>query len=152
MAAKLTAEQREARDREQHTEYMRAYRAANPDRDRAAGKRWRDSDLDHSRAIQKAKRDRRSPEQRAARAAWQAGWKRRRRYQTNAQLLDLDARAVLGPRTSTLIYLLDPLYDDLLQVAAMALLEGRDAATAVREYRRVEQAFQRKTAPLLDER
>jgi hypothetical protein len=60
------------------------------------------------------------------------------------------ARRIVGPRRTSLVTLYDPLYDDLLSEATLALIEGRDAEDAVRRYRARERAFGRVTAPLLD--
>ena len=61
------------------------------------------------------------------------------------------AREVVGPRTSTLVHLADPLYDDLVSEATLALIEGRDPDDAVRAYRARERAFGRVTCQLLEE-
>jgi hypothetical protein len=58
------------------------------------------------------------------------------------------ARAIVGPRRTSLITLYDPLYDDLVSVAVLALLEGKDAAAAVRRYGVAEHRWGRVTAPL----
>jgi hypothetical protein len=60
------------------------------------------------------------------------------------------ARAVVGPRRSSLTTLHDPLYDDLLSVATLALIEGRDPTDAVRAYGAHERSFGRVTCPLFD--
>jgi hypothetical protein len=60
------------------------------------------------------------------------------------------ARRIVGPRRTTLTTLYDPLYDDLLSVATLALLEGRDPVHAIRHYRSSEQTFGRVTRPLFD--
>ena len=61
------------------------------------------------------------------------------------------ARRVVGPRTTTLVNLADPLYDDLVAEATLALIEGADPMAAVRRYRAREAAFGRVTCPLLEE-
>ena len=61
------------------------------------------------------------------------------------------ARAAIGPIRSTLTTLYDPLPDDLLSEAVLALIEGRDAAAAVAEFRRRELRWGRITAPLRGE-
>jgi hypothetical protein len=61
------------------------------------------------------------------------------------------ARQVVGPRTTTLLNLADPLYDDLVAEATLALVEGADPVAAVRRYRAREAAFGRVTCPLLEE-
>jgi hypothetical protein len=58
------------------------------------------------------------------------------------------AREVVGRNVSGLTVLLDPLHEDLLSVAALALLEGRDALEAVRRFRARETAWRRVTAPI----
>jgi hypothetical protein len=60
------------------------------------------------------------------------------------------ARRIVGPRRTSLVTLYDPLYDDLLSVATLALIEGRDAQDAVRRYGAQERSFGRMTCPLLD--
>ena len=44
----------------------------------------------------------------------------------------------------------DPLYDDLVSEATLALIEGRDPGDAVRSYGARERAFGRVTCPLLE--
>ena len=61
------------------------------------------------------------------------------------------AREVVGPRRSTLVTLHDPLYDDLVSEATLALIEGRDPADAVRAFGARERAFGRVTCPLFEE-
>ena len=61
------------------------------------------------------------------------------------------ARDVVGPRRSTLVTLHDPLYDDLVSEATLALIEGRDPVAAIRSYGARERAFGRVTCPLLEE-
>jgi hypothetical protein len=60
------------------------------------------------------------------------------------------ARRIVGPRRGSLTMLYDPLYDDLLSVATLALIEGRDAEDAVRRYRSSEASFGRVTCALLE--
>jgi hypothetical protein len=60
------------------------------------------------------------------------------------------ARRILGPRPGTLVTLEDPLYDDLLSEATLALVEGRDPQDAIRRYSATERAFARVTCPLFD--
>jgi len=64
-------------------------------------------------------------------------------------LFDL-ARRIVGPRRTTLVMLHDPLYDDLMSEATLALIEGRDPEDAVRRYRARERSFGRATCPLFD--
>ncbi len=61
------------------------------------------------------------------------------------------AREVVGPRRSTLVTLQDPLCDDLVSEATLALIEGRDPEAAIRAYRARERAFGRVTCPLLEQ-
>ncbi len=61
------------------------------------------------------------------------------------------ARQIVGPRRTTLVNLEDPLYDDLVAEATLALIEGRDPEDAVRAYGARERAFGRVTCPLLDQ-
>lgn len=59
-----------------------------------------------------------------------------------------EARRIVGPRRSTLVVLHDPLYDDLLSEATLALIEGRDPHEAIRAFGARERAYGRWTAPL----
>jgi len=59
-----------------------------------------------------------------------------------------EARRIVGQRRSTLVALHDPLHDDLLSEATLALLEGRDAGEAIRRYGARERAYGRVTRPL----
>ena len=61
------------------------------------------------------------------------------------------AREIVGPRSTTLVNLADPLYDDLVAEATLALIEGRDPKDAVRAYGARERAFGRVTCPLYEE-
>ncbi len=61
------------------------------------------------------------------------------------------ARQIVGPRTTTLVSLHDPLYDDLVSEATLALIEGRDPRDAIRAYGARERAFGRVTCPLFEE-
>jgi hypothetical protein len=60
------------------------------------------------------------------------------------------ARRIVGPRRTTLVALHDPLHDDLLSEATLALIEGRDPHEAIRVFRASEQAYGRVTCPLLE--
>jgi hypothetical protein len=60
------------------------------------------------------------------------------------------ARHIVGPRRSNLTTLHDPLYDDLLSEATLALIEGRDPRDAIRAYGARERAFGRVTCPLFE--
>jgi hypothetical protein len=61
------------------------------------------------------------------------------------------AREVVGPRRTALMVLHDPLYDDLLSEATLALIEGRDPHEAVREYGTRERSFGRATCRLFED-
>src|SRR6478735_6795232 len=54
-----------------------------------------------------------------------------------------DARRIVGQRRSSLVALHDPLHDDLLSEATLALLEGRDPIVAVRRYGATERTYGR---------
>jgi hypothetical protein len=58
------------------------------------------------------------------------------------------ARQIVGPRQTTLVTLHDPLHDDLLSEATLALIEGRDPHEAIRSFRSREHAYGRITCPL----
>ena len=58
------------------------------------------------------------------------------------------ARDIVGPRRTSLVALHDPLHDDLLSEATLALIEGRDPHEAIRSFRSRERAFGRITCPL----
>jgi hypothetical protein len=60
------------------------------------------------------------------------------------------AREIVGPRRTTLVSLHDPLHDDLLSEATLAILEGRDPHDAIRSYGAKERSFGRATCPLLE--
>ena len=66
------------------------------------------------------------------------------------QLFDR-ARDIVGPRRTTYVALHDPLHDDLLSEATLALIEGRDPHEAIRAFRAREHAFGRITCPLFAE-
>jgi len=59
-----------------------------------------------------------------------------------------EARRIVGQRRTTLTVLHDPLHDDLLSEATLALLEGRDPRDAIRRYGATERAYGRLTCPL----
>ena len=61
------------------------------------------------------------------------------------------AREVVGPRATNLVQLHDPLYDDLLSEATLAIIEGRDPKDAVRNYGARERAYGRVTCQLFEE-
>jgi hypothetical protein len=58
------------------------------------------------------------------------------------------ARAIVGPDRSGLTILRDPLYDDLISVATLAILQGRDAGEDVRWFRSSELAWRQMTCQL----
>lgn len=60
------------------------------------------------------------------------------------------ARRIVGPRRTSLAVLYDPLYDDLLSEATLAMIEGRDPGEAVRSFGARERAYGRVTCPLLE--
>jgi hypothetical protein len=61
------------------------------------------------------------------------------------------ARSIVGPNRSGLTVWLDPLYDDLISVATLALVRGEDARAAVSRFRSSETAWRRMTCPVLTE-
>ena len=61
------------------------------------------------------------------------------------------ARQVVGQPTTTLVSLTDPLYEDLVSEATLALVEGVDPVDAVRRYRAREAAFGRVICPLFEQ-
>ena len=61
------------------------------------------------------------------------------------------ARRIVGPRKTSFVVLHDPLYDDLVSEATLALIEGRDPTEAVRRYGARERTYGRVTCPLFDE-
>ncbi len=66
---------------------------------------------------------------------------------TGHEAFDL-ARSIVK-RTDGFTILLDPLYDDLIGVAVLAWLEGRDVTSAVLDFARTEKAWRRACGPLL---
>ena len=60
------------------------------------------------------------------------------------------ARRIVGPRRTTLVALHDPLHDDLLSEATLALIEGRDPHEAIRVFRSRERAYGQVTCPLFE--
>jgi hypothetical protein len=61
-----------------------------------------------------------------------------------------EARRIVGPRRTAYVALHDPLYDDLLSEATLALIEGRDPHEAIRAFGARERAYGRWTAPLFE--
>jgi hypothetical protein len=62
------------------------------------------------------------------------------------------ARALVGPDPKGFMtYLADPLHEDLLSVAVVAIIEGSDPLAAVRRFRAAETGWRRVAGPLLDE-
>lgn len=125
--------------------YYRAWRAAHPEY------RERQAELRRERRARRGRGDRsaeyraRSEQLRRRREAEQIG-----PLHVGHALFDR-ARAIVGPRRTTLTTLVDPLYEDLLSVATLALLEGQDAVEAVRQFRSTENRWRRLAAPLLME-
>jgi hypothetical protein len=70
------------------------------------------------------------------------------RLHVGHELFEL-ARRIVGPRRTSLQTLYDPLYDDLVSEATLALIEGRDPTEAIRRYGARERSFGRITLPLL---
>lgn len=64
-------------------------------------------------------------------------------------LFDL-ARRIVGPRRTSLVVLHDPLYDDLVSEATLALIEGRDPKEAVRAFGARERSYGRVTCPIFE--
>jgi len=60
------------------------------------------------------------------------------------------ARTIVGRRRTTLTTLYDPLYDDLVSEATLALIEGRDPHAAIRSYGARERSYGRVTCPLFE--
>jgi hypothetical protein len=60
------------------------------------------------------------------------------------------ARRIVGPRRTSLVVLHDPLYDDLLSEATLALIEGRDPQEAVRTYGARERSYGRLTCRIFE--
>ena len=69
---------------------------------------------------------------------------------TGHPLFDL-ARSIVGATRSGLTILHDPLHEDLLSVAVVALVEGVDPVAAVKAFRSREIAWRRTSGPLLVE-
>ena len=61
------------------------------------------------------------------------------------------ARRIVGPRPTSFVVLHDPLYDDLLSVATLALIEGRDPKEAVRVYGARERSYGRVTCLMIED-
>lgn len=64
--------------------------------------------------------------------------------------LFVQARRVVGPQRTSLDTLHDPLHEDLLSEATLAILEGRNPVEAVQRYGARERSFGRVTCPLSD--
>jgi hypothetical protein len=130
-------------------EYFRSWRAAHPDyrrREVARTARRRAAGGRDSRATEYRNR---------ARADARAGARRREAeaippLHTGHLIFDL-ARELVGPSTSGLTVFLDPLHEDLLSEAVVALVAGADPADAVRRFRSSEHAWRRVTAPMVAE-
>jgi hypothetical protein len=126
-----------------------------PKRDPAYYRAWRAAHPDYRARQTRLRNERRRRSGRGDRSAEYAA--RRSRAIPEMPVLHLghalfdQARQVVGPRTSTLVSLADPLYDDLVAEATLALLEGTDPVAAVRRYRASEVAFGRVTRPLFEQ-
>ena len=119
--------------------YFRAWRAARPDY------RARQNQLRNERRRRRGRGDRRAEYgRRPSRAHPSVPG-----LHIGHALFD-QARRIVGPRRTALVELHDPLYDDLLSEATLAILEGRDPAEAVRSYGARERSFGRVTCPLFD--
>ena len=59
------------------------------------------------------------------------------------------ARLLVGPDRSGLRWLIDPLHEDLLSEATLALVEGSNASEAVRRYRSAEYEWRMWIVPIL---
>lgn len=123
--------------------YYRAWRAAHPEYRKREAARSAARKAAEPRPDRSAEYRRRSDQLRHKREAERIG-----PLHVGHELFDR-ARAVVGPVRSGLTVLLDPLYEDLLSVATLALLEGQDAAAAVRRFRADEFAWRARTAPIL---
>ena len=120
--------------------YFRAWRAAHPRTGRARTAFAPNAGAARAEAIE-------PPSTPVARAA---PCHRCRAYITVTDDLFERARRIVGPRGTTLVALYDPLYDDLLSEATLALLEGRDAEEAIRRWGARERSYLRVTCPILD--
>jgi hypothetical protein len=119
--------------------YYRAWRTAHPEY------RARQNRLRNGRRLRKGRGDRsREYAQRASRAMPSVPG-----MHLGHDLFE-QARRIVGPRRTSLTTLYDPLYDDLLSEATLAILEGRDPEHAIRHYRSSEQSFGRVTCPLFE--
>jgi hypothetical protein len=120
--------------------YHRAWRAAHPDY------RARQNRLRNARRKRNGRGDRSAEyARRRSRAAPPIP-----SLHQGHELFDL-ARGIVGPKRSSLVSLHDPLYEDILSEATLALIEGRDPEEAVRAYGARERAFGRITCPLFEE-
>jgi hypothetical protein len=122
--------------------------------DAAYYRAWREAHPEYRERQNRLRNERRKRKGRADRSAEYAGRTSRAIPRVGGMhighRLFEHARRIVGPRRSTLDALYDPLYDDLLSVATVALLEGEDAEEAVRRYGARERAFGRVTCPLLE--
>src|SRR5687768_9713499 len=110
--------------------YHRAWRAAHPEY------RARQNRLRNERRARNGRGDRSAEyARRASRAAPPMP-----ALHVGHELFEL-ARDVVGPRVTTLVQLHDPLYEDLVSEATLAIIEGRDPKNAVRTYGARERAF-----------
>lgn len=126
-------------------EYFRAWRAAHPD--------YRRREVARTARRRADGREDRTAEYRNA---------SRKRTQARAEVQPLEeipplhvghpifeaARELVGPTRSGLTVYLDPMHEDLLSEAVVALLAGEDPVAAVRRFRSGEHAWRRVTAPI----
>jgi hypothetical protein len=123
--------------------YFRAWRAAHPDY------RARQNQI---------RNERRRRQGRGDRSAEYAHRRARATATATQPIPDLhhghdlfeEARRIVGPRRTSLVVLYDPLYDDLLSEATLALIEGRDPQVAVQQYGTRERSYSRVTCPLFE--
>ena len=141
---------RSAASLEQRRAYCRAWRRAHPGYHRAWAAEHRADVLEHQRTW----RHRRPELVRAQRSRYHRLTRARHPGELPPKhvghpMFDA-ARVLVGPdRNSGLRWLIDPLHEDLLSVATLALIEGHDAAGAVRRYRSVEWAWRALIVPIL---
>jgi hypothetical protein len=119
--------------------YYRAWRAAHPEY------RARQNRLRNERRRRHGRGDRRAEYARRPSRALAAFPELHHGHDLFAQAL-----LVVGPRRSSLATLHDPLHEDLLSEATLALLEGLDPIEAVRRYGARERSFGRVTCPLFE--
>lgn len=127
-----------------HPDYERSYRAAHRARIAERTRAYRDATREQRRIVLAAWKKANPEKVRQQRQRHAA----RLHAKAHPDLVLQQAATIVGASTSTLIYLYDPLREDLLAEAALAMLEGRDPREAVRRYRSTENAWGRKTRVL----